>query len=181
MDPRSLRFVFDGWEGHNLSLRTAIEPRSVDELRWRPNENLPSVGEVFGHLAIARLIWFARMDAPLGREIQSKFDGLRDANRNWIDPEFTCNAPKILELLDAGWATIEATLDAWTVDDLTVVYPHDWDGVTHAVSRQWTIWRVLSHDIHHGGQICEMLYQQGIEIPMLGHFGGHTVEPPLWT
>jgi hypothetical protein len=33
-------------------------------------------------------------------------------------------------------------------------YRHTWNGDVYDVSRQWTIWRILSHDIHHGGQIA---------------------------
>ena len=48
----------------------------------------------------------------------------------------------------------------------------------YLVSRQWTVWRILSHDMHHGGQIAMMLAIQGIEAPELRTLGGHIVEPP---
>ena len=46
-------------------------------------------------------------------------------------------------------------------------------------SRQWTIWRILSHDLHHGGGLALLLGMQGIDIPDLGEQGGHLTEPPL--
>jgi hypothetical protein len=27
----------------------------------------------------------------------------------------------------------------------------------YLVSRQWTLWRILSHDLHHGGQLALLL------------------------
>ncbi len=180
MNPHSLTFVFDGWVGYNLSLRKAIEARSREELDWRPTSDLPSVGEVAAHLALGRIIWFVRMDAPLSREMAERFKDLRDSDRNWVDPTFCGDATRLVELIDASWQMIGATLLAWTVDDLSVSYPHEYQGTKYAVSRQWTIWRILTHDIHHGGQISEMLFQQSIEIEELGNQGGHLTEPPVW-
>ena len=74
---------------------------------------------------------------------------------------------------------IETTLAAWTVSDLAKTYRHTYWGKTYAVSRQWTIWRILSHDIHHGGQLSTMLATQGIDAPDLGALGGHLTVPPL--
>jgi hypothetical protein len=47
------------------------------------------------------------------------------------------------------------------------------------VSRQWTIWRIMAHDIHHGGELVLMLGMQGIDNFELGDLGGHIIEPPL--
>jgi uncharacterized damage-inducible protein DinB len=68
---------------------------------------------------------------------------------------------------------IETTLNAWTVADLAQTYPHIREGKIYAVARQWTIWRIMSHDLHHGGQLALMLGLQGIDVPELGDKGGH--------
>jgi hypothetical protein len=49
----------------------------------------------------------------------------------------------------------------------------------YAVSRQWVIWRITSHDLHHGGELAILLGLQGIDIPDLGDQGGHLTELPL--
>jgi uncharacterized damage-inducible protein DinB len=74
---------------------------------------------------------------------------------------------------------VELTLNTWSVADLATTYRHTWNGDTYAVSRQWTIWRILSHDIHHGGQLSLMLGMQGIEAFELGDLFGHITLPPL--
>jgi uncharacterized damage-inducible protein DinB len=74
---------------------------------------------------------------------------------------------------------IENTLTNWTISDLTQTYLHPYQGKTYAISRQWTIWRILAHDLHHGGQLAILLGIQGIEIPELGDLGGHLTQPPL--
>ena len=47
------------------------------------------------------------------------------------------------------------------------------------MSRQWTIWRVMNHDIHHGGELSLMLGLQGIEAFELSALFGHVILPPL--
>ena len=74
---------------------------------------------------------------------------------------------------------IETTLKTWDVADLATTYCHTWNGQTYAVSRQWTIYRILTHDIHHGGQLALMLGMQGIEAFELGDLFGHITLPPL--
>jgi hypothetical protein len=49
----------------------------------------------------------------------------------------------------------------------------------YLVSWQWTIWRILAHNLHHGGEISLELGMQGIQIPELGDQGGHLTELPL--
>ena len=41
------------------------------------------------------------------------------------------------------------------------------------------LWRILAHDIHHGGELALMLGAQGVEIFELGGLGGHINSPPL--
>jgi len=74
---------------------------------------------------------------------------------------------------------VESTLAHWTVDDLSHTYRHSYQGKIYAVSRQWTIWRIMAHDIHHGGQLSELLSMQGITPLELTLLGGHLTEPPI--
>lgn len=74
---------------------------------------------------------------------------------------------------------IAKTLSTWTVEDINKTYRHTWQGETYAISRQWTIWRIMSHDLHHGGELAMMLGMQGIKNFELGDLGGHIIDPPL--
>jgi uncharacterized damage-inducible protein DinB len=85
----------------------------------------------------------------------------------------------LIEWLDRTWQMVDATLAQWTVDDLTATFEHAYQGKLYAVSRQWVIWRIMAHDIHHGGQLCELLAMQGIMPFELTLLGGHLTEPAL--
>jgi uncharacterized damage-inducible protein DinB len=189
----SLMRVYEGWEGHQLALKQAIVGLTPEQLAFRPRPELRSVGELVSHISLGRLDWFHRMGAPgsgaLAREFAPRTGEKantedRDEWVKWMEAisqqqeAITNNLTEQIRWLDATWQVIEKTLNQWTIDDLFKTYKHLYQGKMFAVSRQWTIWRIMAHDIHHGGQIALALGLQGIDIPDLGDQGGHLTELP---
>ncbi len=177
-----LRDIFDGWNGYQTSLVYAIQPLTREQLRWKPLKQLRSIGELARHIALGRINWFARMDAPGSKELAAKievWDHDPEGNRYVAEKalEIDCEAGALVHWLEATWEMIDQTLNAWTVEDLSVTYRHVWRGDVYEISRQWTIWRIMSHDIHHGGQIARILAERGIEAFELRALGGHIVSP----
>ncbi|HLJ56738.1 MAG TPA: DinB family protein [Chthonomonadaceae bacterium] len=180
----SLAVVFDGWNGYNTSIVRAIEPLTADQLAFRPFEGQNSVGEIARHIALGRIGWFLRMDAPQSFELAAdipEWTTDRDGNRHIVESAIpiTQSAGDLAAWLNTSWRMVEATLNAWTVGDLTETYRHTYWGKAYEVSRQWTLWRIMAHDIHHGGQLTILLGMQGIEALELIALGGHIIEPPL--
>jgi len=174
--------VFDGWGGYQTSLVHAIAPLTEDQLGWKPSEKLRSIGELATHIAMGRIVWFVRMKAPGSEELAAKIaawsydpegNGYIDEKAMKIDRD----AGALVGWLESTWEMIDATLKAWTVDDLKVGYRHVWREDVYEITRQWTVWRILSHDIHHGGQIARILAERGIDAPELRGLGGHIVSP----
>jgi uncharacterized damage-inducible protein DinB len=183
-DTNSLMTVYEGWDGYRQSIITAVKPLTIEQLAWRPADHLRSVGELVRHIALGPIVWFERMDAPGSRELAGRIDKWEEdshGNRYVIEDAIpiTGQAAELVNWLEASWQMIEQTLTTWTVADLQKTYRHVWRDNTYAVSRQWTIWRIMAHDIHHGGELAIMLGTQGIEIFELGDLGGHIIEPPL--
>src|SRR5579871_659219 len=158
-----LRVVYEGWEGYNTSLVRAIAPLTREQLSWRPAPDMQSVGEIAGHIAFGRIDWFQRMDAPGSADLAEQYAALRQAGGH-VAPEsgIAEDAAALVRWLEATWRMIEGTLAQWTVADLAKTYLHPYQGKTYAVSRQWTIWRIMAHDIQHGGQLTVLLGLQGI-------------------
>ncbi len=180
----SLQGIFDGWNGYNQSLVHAVEPLTAQQLSWRPKENLHSVGELVRHIGLGRLTWLLRMGAPGSMQAATQIsdwvvDG--DGNRNIVEELLAISEQpaELIRWLDITWEIIENILTAWSVADLKQTYAHRWNGDTYAVSRQWTVWRVMSHDIHHGGELSLMLGMQGIEAFDLSVLFGHIILPPI--
>jgi uncharacterized damage-inducible protein DinB len=183
-DTNSLMAVYEGWDGYRQSIIKAVEPLTAEQLAWRPAAHLRSVGELVRHIALAPIDWFLRMDAPGSHELAGQIEAWEEdpqGNRYVIEDAIpiTGQTAELVRWLEATWQMIEQTLTAWTVADLQKTYRHVWRGNTYAVSRQWTVWRMMAHDIHHGGELAVMLGTQGIEIFELGDLGGHIIEPPL--
>jgi len=44
-------------------------------------------------------------------------------------------------------------LARWTPDDLAEVFQHPRRGPEAKYSRQWIVWHMVEHDIHHGGEL----------------------------
>lgn len=189
----SLMQVFEGWDGHQTALLRAIEPLTPDQLASRPAPHLRSPGEIASHIAVGRLDWFHRMGAPGSAELARQIAPWEDERANTEDPAelrrwmtavrehmgtLATSPAELLAWMKATGQMIETTLTTWTVADLRQTYRHAYQGKIFVVSRQWTLWRVMSHDLHHGGELAFALGLQGIAIPDLGDQGGHLTELP---
>ena len=178
-----LASVFDGWNGYQTSLLHAVTPLTPEQLSWRPAAGRRSVGELIRHIALGRITWYARMAAPGADEVAQRVprwftDG--DGARHVVEEGVPCDDSSLLaEWLTLSWQPIERLLNEWTVADLSQTYPHRFRGTDYAVLRQWTVWRIMCHDIHHGGQLAMMLGMQGIEAFELRALGGHIIVPGL--
>ena len=180
----NLAEVFEGWNGYQTSLVNAIRPLMLEQLIWKPAPNLRSIGDVARHISLGRITWFARMRAPGSEELVQRIEHWetdRDGNRDVVEDSIaiTENANELVSWLEITWQMINETLSTWNVSDLEQTYQHTWNGTTYAVSRQWTIWRILSHDIHHGGELSLMLGLQGLAAFELSDLFGHIILPPL--
>ncbi len=179
--PLSLKTIFSGWETYQASLVHAVAPLSPEQLAFRPVPRLRSVGELVGHIALGRVDWFNRMGAPSAEEVVRRlaYAGAPHGDIAIESAHLAASAPELVRLLEISWHAIQAVLDQWTSDDLSVTYRFVYQGMAYAISRQWTIWRILTHDVHHGGELSLLLGLQGISVPELGDQFGHLVEPPL--
>ncbi len=164
--------IFEGWEGYHLSIEHAMQSLEPHQLAFRPAPNLRSVGELCAHIALGRLAWFERLQAPGSQELY------RQAIAMGWEPAISTNTKEILHWLNLTWQMIDQSLKLWTMNDLWRTFDQDYQGVKYRVSYQWVIWRIQAHDIHHGGELAVMLGMQGIAIPELGDLGGHLTMPP---
>jgi uncharacterized damage-inducible protein DinB len=175
--------VYEGWSGYQTSLQHALAPLTPEQLSWRPARDRRSTGELFRHISLGRLTWLARMGGPGMDEViplvprwYADSDGARHVAEEEVPSD---QAEMLAEWLERSWEPIRRLLEEWTVEDLLEAYPHRFRGTDYAISRQWTIWRIMSHDTHHGGQLAMMLALQGIEAFELRALGGHIIAPAV--
>ncbi|CAN5664489.1 hypothetical protein BH11ARM2_BH11ARM2_00150 [soil metagenome] len=169
MKTHALTYVFDGWDGYARSIAEAIRPLTPDQLDFSGDEEMRTVGELAWHIAHGRVDWFGRMGVAGCSELAVEMEAMET-------PE---EAVDLVEWLDRTWRIVQSTLEGWTVDDLAETYRQPYQDKVYAVSRQWVVWRVMTHDVHHGGQLSELLALQGILPLELTLLGGHLTVPPL--
>jgi uncharacterized damage-inducible protein DinB len=118
------------------------------------------------------------MDAPGSQALAQQASAVRDRYSN-INMELAEDGAVLVDWLERSWSVVAATLREWRVSDLSKTFAHEYWGKTYAVSYQWVIWRIITHDVQHGGEIALMLGMQGLPAPELGDLGGHLTEPPV--
>jgi hypothetical protein len=130
---------------------------------------------------MGRINWFARMGAPGIDGVAERvpeWETDADGVRHIVEAAVAADEPRgLVEWLELSWHPIQHVLEEWTAADLERTYPHRWQGQDFANSRQWTIWRIMPHDIHHGGQLAMLLGILGVDAFELRALGGHIVMP----
>lgn len=172
-DTYSLMTVFKGWDGYQVSLVDAVAPLSSEQLSYRPAPHLRTAGEIARHISEGRLNWFQRTFGVPDTEALNQVASWR------TEDGIERNAAMLVSGLEATWRMVENALNRWTVEDLAQTYPLSYQGKNYALPRQWVLWRIMAHDLHHGGELAVTLGLQSIAIPELGDLGGHLTEPPL--
>ena len=65
--------------------------------------------------------------------------------------------------LQATWQVIQDALNHWTIADLAeLVHDTDEHGEDQTYTRQWVIWHLIEHDLHHGGELSFTLGMHGL-------------------
>jgi uncharacterized damage-inducible protein DinB len=128
---------------------------------------------------MGRVTWLSRMGAPGIDTVAQRVPRWLtedDGTRRVVEESVPSDDPALLaEWLTLSWRPIQRLLEEWSIDDLF----HTYRLAEYIVSRQWTIWRIMSHDIHHGGQMAMMLALQGIDAFELRALDRHVITPPI--
>ncbi len=148
----SLATFYNGWDVYQQHLVTAIAPLSPEQLALRPALHLWSAGMIAEHIIATRVSWFHLwMDegnadlAPLA---------------TWDEPEAPVrSSTELVAGLESTWQMIQHALSHWTPADLEQTFqkPGDSTDTPKLRSRQWIIWHLLEHDLHHGGELSLIL------------------------
>jgi uncharacterized damage-inducible protein DinB len=169
-DVHSLMTLYKGWDDYQVSLVRAVTPLSREQLAWRPAPHQRSVGELVSHIINGRIQWFLYILGEGSAGFASQVAARRPGDAIEEKPA------ELVRWLEATWQVIEDALNRWNIADLAQAYPLPYKGKNYALTRQWIIWHVIAHDLHHGGELALMLGMQGMALPELGDEGGHLSE-----
>ncbi len=153
---------YKGWDVYQDLLIKAIAQLSDEQLGLRAAPHLRSIGQNAMHIVATRANWFHGLMEQGGAEIA--------ALSEWNDWDLSASSKSAAELvagLEATWNMIEQSLANWTPADLEYVYEGKWNDEPYRLTRQWVIWHVIEHDLHHGGELSFTLGMHNLAAPDL--------------
>jgi len=151
----SLAKLYKGWDVYQEQLVKAITPLAAEQLALRAAPHLRSVGMIAAHIVGARVRWFHRLMGEGSVDIHLL--GI------WDLPEAPIrSAAELVDGLKDSWQLIQNSLAHWTLADLDHVFEGTYSGEEYSFTRQWIIWHVIEHDLHHGGEISLTLGAHGM-------------------
>jgi uncharacterized damage-inducible protein DinB len=142
-----LTTFYKGWDVYQQHLVTAIAPLSAEQLALRAAPHLRSVGGNAAHIIGARAGW--------SYYVLERGDEHLAALANWDQADQPVHsAAELVKGLEATWQVLQDALNHWTIADLAgLVRDIEDTGEAQTYTRQWVIWHLIEHDMHHGGEL----------------------------
>ena len=158
--PMSIRLFYDRWPQYNRRLMEAIGALTDEQLALRPSPEHWPVWALVGHVAGTRVYWLCTVLGEPGAEATPFTDPGGDGWEDDLDHPRT--ARELIGALETTYAVIDGVLERWTPDDLAVEFTRTRPSGTRSLSRQWVVWHLMEHDLHHGGEISLILGMHGV-------------------
>jgi len=156
----------DGWAKHQARLIEVIRPLTAEQLDFRTAPHQWAVWQLAAHMAGSAVYWFH--DAlgegdPALRDLfrvdHTTVAGLAPEDAQWEDDEtHPRSADELVDALERAWTLVDDCLHRWTAEDLGGSVQRG-DRTHH---RGWVVWHVMEHDLHHGGEISQILGTNGL-------------------
>jgi uncharacterized damage-inducible protein DinB len=166
MSVLALQPIHDGWARHQALVVETLAQLTPDQLNLRTAPHQWAIWQLAGHVAGSRAFWFHEVlgegeaaTRDLFRVERTTVAGLSLDDAGWEDDEDRPRtAEELVDALTRTWAIVDDCLNRWSAEDLhaSVVRPSR----TH--HRGWVVWHVMEHDIHHGGEISQILGSNGV-------------------
>lgn len=164
MTQQPLIIFYKGWETYQKSLINMIKSLSSDQLTLSVGSHQWTVGMVIQHMIGNRVWWFQLWMGEGSPDLAPIM--------HW-DPADTTQSPtletdELITALEMTWDMIGDALARWTADDLAYVFSppsalsESEKTAFGKLTRQWIIWHVLEHEIHHGGELSLAFGSHGL-------------------
>jgi len=151
----SLASVYKGWDIYQHHLVKAITPLSSDQLELRAAPHLRSIGENVTHIIGVRAGWL--------------YYTLKEGDEDLVSigadrpGQPIRSAAELVSGLEITWQVLQNALQRWTVADLEEeVRDINDNGEEEILTRQFVLWHLIEHDLHHGGELSFVLGMHGL-------------------
>lgn len=161
-----LQPFYDGWAKHHDLVIDALLGLTAEQLDFRSAPHQWGIWQLAAHVAGSRAYWFHDVlgegdpaTRNLFRVARTTVPGLPLEDAGWEDDEDQPrSAEELVDGLRRSWTMVEDCLRRWTAEELEalVVRP------SRTYHRGWVVWHVMEHDLHHGGEISQILGSNGL-------------------
>jgi len=159
-----LATFYSGWAGYQRNLIKIISPLTSEQLALNVSSHHWTIGMVAQHI-IANRVWWFQVWMGEGSPNLAPIAHWDPADPIEVAPR---TAAELVAGLESTWQMIADSLARWTADDLPQKFSppaaltEEERRVTPEFSRQWIIWHVIEHEIHHGGELSLALGNYGL-------------------
>ena len=173
--PPELKGFYDGWAAQQANLLESLRPLTLEQVQLRAAPGEWAIWQLASNMAGGRLYWLCYMLGEDDRGLSQMFrvdhatvPGIKLEWAGWEDNE---DRPRsAVELEDAfqkTWQVVEGCLDRWSLDHLTVevTAKNAW-GQMVTITPGEVLWRIMSHEVHHGSEISLILRVHGLPTAM---------------
>jgi uncharacterized damage-inducible protein DinB len=167
----ALQTFVDGWENYQSLLLDALRPLTAEQMALKPAAHQWTVWQIASHMAGARMYWFHDFLRECDPSLRDMFRvdrvtvaGIPVEAAGWEDNEAQPrSADEVVDAFERTWAAMAECMERWTADDLRVTYQRTRrNGDVETMSREWVLWHLIEHDLHHGGEISNILGSHGL-------------------
>ncbi|GER91826.1 hypothetical protein KDW_59880 [Dictyobacter vulcani] len=160
----SLITFYKGWGTYQKNLVEIIRPLTPEQLALPVPGHQWTIGMLAQHLVGNRVWWFQVWMGEGSPELAplAHWDPADDVEQAPL------NATELVAGLESTWQMIYDALTRWTAADLEQIFQppaalkEEEREHFPPFSRQWIIWHVLEHEIHHGGELSVALGNYGL-------------------
>ena len=145
-DQELISAMFEGWHAYQTELIKAIKPLDPAQLALRSAPNLRSVGDIVKHVIGARARWFYLLFGEGGSEFETLGKWDRRGRR-------ARSAKELVSGLEITWTGMQEAIARWSPEEWQQSWPGEDKTDPEMITRQWVIWHLIEHDLHHGGEI----------------------------
>lgn len=158
--PSTLAVFYKGWNDYQDLLTKALVPLSSEQLTLRAAPGLRSIGEIATHMIGARARWF--------HNLMGEGDDDFAAMAVWDRPGMPArSAAELVSGLENTWQVMQQAIARWTPAEWEHLYEGEDEDGPYSFTRQWIVWHLIEHDLHHGGEISLTLGMYGLAAPDL--------------
>ena len=166
MYPASLRSFYEGWANYQVLVTAALRDLTPEQLALRSAPHQWAVWQLAAHIAGTRAYWFHDIlgegdasFADMFRVEQTTVPDVPLAEAGWEDDTgHPRDARQLVDALTRTWRLVDECLQRWAPEDLDVTFERG----TRTHHRGWIVWHVMEHDVHHGGEISQILGSNGL-------------------